>query len=100
MKFTRSNFKALQRAVKCQQKRHRLLLKEQWQEQADFKKKYDALLAEYFQVMRDRIDFMQEIAEAKISEIDLYIDREKTNREYLSRESLEVRFQNCKYRQN
>jgi biotin carboxylase len=100
MKFTRSNFKALHRTVKAQQKRHRLLLKEQWQEQADFKKKYDALLEEYFQVMRDRIEFMEEIAEQKVAEIDLYIDREKTNREYLSREGLQARFQHCKYRQN
>jgi predicted AlkP superfamily phosphohydrolase/phosphomutase len=100
MKFTRSNFKETRSRLKFIYKAYWKLLDERAKEREEFNKKYDALLEEYFQVMRDRIDFMQEITEAKISEIDLYIERERADREYLSREGLEVRFQNCKYRQN
>jgi predicted nucleic acid-binding Zn-ribbon protein len=74
---------------------------EQYQTQeAELQKQYDLLVEDYLQSLRDRVDFMYEIAEERLAEIDLYIQRERSDAEYLSRESLEVRFKICRYRQN
>jgi hypothetical protein len=61
---------------------------------------YNLLMEDYVQCLRDRVDFMYEVAEARLSEIDLYIERERADAEYLSRSGLEARFNLCKYRLN
>lgn len=96
MKFTRSNFKQAKRSAKC-------LLDAFWEqreENADLQKKYDLLMDDYVECLRARVDFMYEVAESRLAEIDQFIEKGKSDLEYLSREGLEVRFIICKYRQN